>query len=271
MTRPKNQNRREDAVDASIQKPVLAIRAQANCFGLAALGFGMVCPSVIVLLQPNAKLVVGILTGIAAATNLLIWGLLVWMSRSMMGDAAELMAGGWVARWVIPDAEWQDFVEHERRRFRWVIPGVAAIGTFIGGVIGYAIFDGGDRIGGEIWLTFTIPIVIGTLLGSLLGAFLHYINRLQFTMAAQNSGVVIFGAKGFYIPGLFRPWISFGQHFASAVVADPQNGQLARVAMTFRVKSKNGTVDVLEYVPIPSGTEDDAIRVVNWLNQNHGQ
>ncbi|MEI8382600.1 MAG: hypothetical protein WCJ09_20880 [Planctomycetota bacterium] len=268
MSRPMNQNRSEDA---SIQKPVLAIRSQANCCGLAALAFGMVCPAAIFLLQPDANLVVGILTGIAAATNLLIWGLLVWMSRSMMRDAAALMAGGWVARWVIPDAEWRDFVEYERRRFRWVIPGVAAFGTVIGGVIGYAIFDGGDRIGGEIWLTFAIPMVTGTLLCGLLGAFFHYINRLQFTMAAQNSGVVIFGAKGFYIPGLFRPWRSFGQRFDSAVVVDPRNGQLARLAMTFKVKSKNGTVDVLEYVPIPSRKEDDAIRVVNWLNQNHGQ
>ena len=266
MSSPDSQNHSDDA---SIQKPVLAVRAQANCFGLAALGFGVLCPAALVLLQPDANLVIGIMAGIATATNLLIWGLLAWMSRSMMRDAAELMAGGWVARWVIPDAEWRDFVEYERRRFRWVIPGVAALGAVIGGVTGYAIFDGGDRIGGEIWLTFVIPVVIGMLLCGLLGAFLHYINRLQFTMAAQNPGVVIFGAKGFYIPGLFRPWRSFGQHFDSAVVADPQNGQLARLAMTFKVQSKNGTVDVLEYVPVPSGKEDDAIRVVNWLNQNH--
>lgn len=255
---------------AGLQRPALAVRAQAADFGLAALTCGVICLGACIFLEGEARLLVAILAGIGALPGLLVWGTLLWLSRSLQRDAQELMLGSWKTRWVVPEPDWQEFVVRERRRYQWVVPVVAAFGAAFGSFVGYVLVDEKALIGDSIWLTYTVSAVAGGMLGGILGAFFQRINRRQFQLASSHSGIVLFGDNGYYMPGEYRPWRSFGQHLSRAAVSTTDDGQPPRLMLVFKVKSKYGYVDVVAYAPIPSGKEADAERIVAWLNDRFG-
>jgi hypothetical protein len=268
--RDDDRSARNIATGSSQLEPVLGIRFQARCFGLVGLLGAVVCLSGLALMKGEARLAVSIVSAILGGAMLLVWSLLLWLSQSFTRDARVLLQGDKISQWNVPDPAWSSFLASEHRRFRWVMPVAAVTGMAMGIFFGACIREDGRMLYRSVFMTFAVPSVLGAGIVAMIGGFFRHVGRIPSYIAMHQDGFVVIGADGYYLPGEYRPWRSFGQYLKKAELEGPKEEAFRRLVLTFKVKSKHGYVDSPAYLPVPNDRTDEASRVVEWLNRRFG-
>lgn len=255
------ERRREDQ-----PRVVLATGVQARSFlvlSLIILGAGAACYAF-----PGAdRLAITIIIAITSSPFLLVAGILFFYDRSYSKAANRLFDDPALGAWTVPDPQWQSYLNISYRSFRWLAPLIALLGLVIGVTSAAVVTSDGNQLGGSTLATFAILITVCTAIAAAFGAFLHFIATVKYSLASSRPGEILFGEKGYYLPGEYRPWFGFGQRLKCASIENVSDYDLPMLAVTFRIKTRYGDTDEVIRLPIAPGSEWAAADIVQSLNE----
>ncbi len=105
-------------------------------------------------------------------------------------------------------------------------------------------------------------------IGVIVCGLIWWFNTAGIRAMRRDGGLVLIGDDGIFISGTYWPWSAFGQTLIGVELKPADGVEFSQIALTFRVKTKHGSMTKDVHVPVPIGREVEAELVVNRLRRD---
>ncbi|MGQ0614299.1 MAG: hypothetical protein ACT4PV_11230 [Planctomycetaceae bacterium] len=200
------------------------------------------------LLFPVLGLTVAFIFGLSAA-------ILVRQSRRSRVELDAIGSGTFHAHWTYTAREWEQFVESESRRGRWLPLLSALLALLCVGLPAGLAWEDRMRLGDSALLHFGAAGMLAAVAGLGVAFGVRALQRRALAGMASAARECFLGHNGLYLAGRYWPFQGIGRSLTGAVL---ERGSPSRIVFSFEVRTRHGSTTNEVRVPVPQGREAEA-------------
>ncbi|MCG8585502.1 MAG: hypothetical protein MI757_12395 [Pirellulales bacterium] len=182
-------------------------------------------------------------------------------------EVARLVEGDCYAHWFIDRSDWHRYLDERKTRTNialFIVPPACMV-PLIG--VSAAMYDSGDWIFGSVFWTFVIPPLAALAIGGAACGYIYCTTFQRRERLRDMQGQCYLGHRGLYITGMYWPYFSYGFGLAEAK-ASFSKGPVGDLVLTFRNRTKHGTVDNELRIPVP---KENRVKVEEFVKMSQGE